>query len=622
MSIKIIGCSAEDINALSAGELLSYDFLKNVNEITDPSERARVRALVTLAAKEKGIEKDIKKQFKLYDEQKAKKDAEYRESLNNQTNLFFLDEQLECGYWLSDENGVRNVSREGVVKFASHIPMAPIAVLENDSSGIEKVMIAFSKDGKTKRTLICDRSTVASASKIVSLANKGLEVTSENAKLQVNYIADIITANINAIPRYKAYSQLGWCEAGFIPYASDAVFDGEEVNRHLFQSVSQKGKFEDWANAMHVLRSNLIIRMTMAASFASVLIEKIKGLPFVFHLHGGTGTGKTVALKIAMSIWGDPQLGKLVRTMNMTQNSMLSTAAFLNNLPFAGDELQTIKSRWADYDQMIMQITEGINRGRMTYDKMEETKTWNCSFIFTGEDPCTHTGSGGGVKNRVIEVEVNDPLFSGSLSGNEVTSIVEKNYGHAGKKYIEHISSIDEGTLIKCFRILTAELIKLTGTTEKQASSMALMILADKLACECIFTDETPIALEDVTKYLIDAEEVDVAERAYKWIFDHIAKNQNRFETENNHGEVWGKKDGNTMFINVDVVQKELASANFEFNAVKKKWATKGYLLTDKEGRYTHNTTIYGRYKARYVKLVIPEDEIKEDDTDYEGVDI
>ena len=50
--------------------------------------------------------------------------------------------------------------------------------------------------------------------------------------------------------------------------------------------------------------------MMMAASFASVLLEPLKVLPFVLHLWGTTGTGKTVALMVAMSIWGNPQNGR------------------------------------------------------------------------------------------------------------------------------------------------------------------------------------------------------------------------------------------------------------------------------------------------------------------------
>ena len=114
--------------------------------------------------------------------------------------------------------------------------------------------------------------------------------------------------------------------------------------------------------------------MMMAASFASVLLEPLKVLPFVLHVWGTTGTCKTVALMVSMSIWGNPKMGGLVKTMNMTRNAIMRNAAFLCSIPFAGDELQTIKDKWqGNFDQLIYQITEGVDRGRArAYGGVEE----------------------------------------------------------------------------------------------------------------------------------------------------------------------------------------------------------------------------------------------------------
>lgn len=162
--------------------------------------------------------------------------------------------------------------------------------------------------------------------------------------------------------------------------------------------------------------------MMMAASFASVLLEPLKVLPFVLHLWGTTGTGKTVALMVAMSIWGNPKMGGLVKTMNMTKNAIMRNAAFLCSIPFAGDELQTIKDKWqGNFDQLIYQITEGVDRGRArAYGGVEDTKTWKNSFIFTGEEPITKVNSGGGSKNRVIEIAIDGLLIE---DGHYVSSV-------------------------------------------------------------------------------------------------------------------------------------------------------------------------------------------------------
>lgn len=591
------GIDSSKIQSLSVGDLLSQDLLFNLYEL-DLAERARVRALLLVTAKSHGIEKELKTVLKAYDAEDERLGREYINGQNNTTDFSFNDMELACGAWIANDNGVKMQKKDGEIVYASRIPLVPSALLENISTGTEKVKILFLKNGK--KELICERSVTASASNIVKLADKGLEVNSENAKMLVRYISDVIAFNLDSLPCLKAASQLGWSDYGFVPFASDVVFDGERENKHLFSAISQKGKFGLWKDLMSKLRANKYIRLIMAASFASVLIEKVGALPFVFHLWGGTGTGKTVALMVAMSIWGNPSPGKTVRTMNMTQNSMLSTAAFLNSLPFAGDELQTIKSKWDNYDQLIMRITEGIDRGRMSYDKNNEIKSWRCSFIFTGEEPCTKSGSGGGVKNRVIEVEISAPLFK-DVSGNEVANFVRKNYGHAGKLFIDYISTVED--LPQRFSKLSSSVMQSVDTTEKQASSMALMILADEIACECIFTDEKPLTVSECIEFLSSEKEVDISERAYEFIINHIAQNMNRFNVTDNKGEIWGAvREDKEILFNASVLKRELSANGFEFDAVKKKWADKGYLIKNPAGRYIHCTAVNGS-KANYIKL-------------------
>lgn len=613
------GIEGNELRAMAADELLSSELLLSLYDISDFAERARVRALIILAARSKGIEKDIKAVLKAYDAEDIRLGRDYLNGINNETDFSFEpDTQLSCGAWIADDNGVRMQKKDGEISYASMIPIVPVALMKNISTGKEKVKLSFFKKGK--QSIICERKVVSNASKIIDLSSDGIEVTSDNAKLLVRYISDCITNNLDRLPYYNAFSQLGWNEHGFTPYSSEAKFDGEEENRYLYKAVSQKGKLEDWIAQAAQWRKNMPIRLAMDAALSSVLIEKVGALPYVFHLWGKTGTGKTVALKVAMSIWGNPALGKMVRTMNMTQNSMLSTAAFLNSLPFAGDELQTIKTRWDSYDQLIMRITEGIDRGRMSFDKNNETKSWRCAFLFTGEDPCTNPASGGGVKNRVIELEVSDKLFE---NGNEVSNFVDNNYGHAGKRFVEYVSKLEADSIKQQFQSFYKAILSETDTTEKQAVSMALILTADKLSCDCLFDGE-PLTVKDIAQHLITDKEVDVGERAYEYIINHIAANGNRFCYSENHGEIWGAKRGeSTVIFNALILRRELSNAGFEFDAVKKKWAAQGYITLTSDGRYAHNL-MCNREKARYVIINQPSPDSRDvNDTpdDYDDID-
>ena len=131
------------------------------------------------------------------------------------------------------------------------------------------------------------------------------------------------------------------------------------------------------------LRKNKTIRFIMATSFASILIEKLNINSFIVHLWGISGNGKTVTLMIAMSIWGNPGIGHLVKNLNSTSVGFERLSTFLYNIPFAGDELQTIKNKWDSFDNLIMYLTEGIDRGRgQQFGGIETLNTWNCNFIF------------------------------------------------------------------------------------------------------------------------------------------------------------------------------------------------------------------------------------------------
>ena len=613
------GIEGKELQKKDIDEILSADFLNDLYSITDLSERARIRALLNVVAKKQGFAKELQKVFKAYDEEEQAFGQSFKEN-NNYTDYSFQNQPLKCGGWTADDRGVRIQRANGEIVWASKIPILPEMLIENVGTGIEKVVLTYRKTGTSPRQIIVERNVIAATSNIVKLANKGIEVTSENARALVRFLSDVITNNLDVIPYHKAFSQLGWSELGFIPYTEDAVFDGEDVNRAVYSSVRSEGNFEEWKQFTLNARKNILIRLMMDASFASALISKVSALPFVFHLWGKTGTGKTVALKVAMSIWGDPRMGKLVRTMNMTQNSMMSTTAFLNSIPFAGDELQTIKSRWDNYDQLIMRITEGIDRGRMNeLGNQRETKTWACSFLFTGEEPCTRLNSGGGAKNRVIEAEISDTLFD-KIAGNEAAAFVDKNFGYAGREFTDYIQTLDD--LPDRFKNLFLEVMNAAKTTDKQASSMALILLADRLANECIYENaEDKLEAESVKDFLASAEDIDLSERAYSYIVNYIARNWVRFETgDSNHGEYWGQLLTDCCMINIDVLKKALAAEGFEFDAVKKSWAYKKYLELSKDGRYAMCTTCFGK-KARYVHLNLPEVENVEDSEDVDDFD-
>ena len=71
-----------------------------------------------------------------------------------------------------------------------------------------------------------------------------------------------------------------------------------------------------------------------------------------------------------------------------------------------------------------------------------------------------------------------------------------------------------------------------------------------------------------------------------------------------NHGEFWGKKTEFVCAINAQILYRELKKGGYEFDTVKKEWAENGFLKTNSQGRYVHNTTI-NKEKGAYIILNI-----------------
>ena len=317
----------------------------------------------------------------------------------------------------------------------------------------------------------------------------------------------------------------------------------------------------------------------------------------------------------AMSIWGNPKMGGLVKTMNTTRVGIMRSAAFLYSIPFAGDELQTMKDKWTtNFDQLIYQITEGIDRvrGRAT-GGVEETKTWHNSFLFTGEEPITKSNSRGGSKNRVVEIEVEQKLLE---DGNHTVSVLTEHYGHAGKVLIEYLQNTEHRKLREEYKRYFDAMCEL-DTTEKQAMTMSCMLVADRILVEQIFKEEVPLSIEDVKEYLRSAKEVDIAERSYQLIVNWIAKNPVRFQDPNtsdsaNKGEVWGKIEEDIATVNKDVLCEFLNQSGFDYAAVSKKWAAKNRLIKNTQGKFVHQTKVFG-IKASYLKVNLAPEEKDED---------
>lgn len=587
------------------------DFLKStapfeaVYELRhDPFIHDRMLERVAGQAAAVGV-RNFKKLYKAYTDSLKLKNNEIM--VPNVTSFDGQELELDSGRWVADEFGVRTEGLYAADVEACNHPIMPVLRLANIDTGAEKLQIAYRK-GKQWRRIIAEKGVLASANKILELANQGVAVTSESAKYLVQYFYDVEALNYDRLPEKSSVSRLGWIDgAGFSPYVEDLVFDGDANFRAFFESVRPKGRLEDWlALAREIRGQSVYARVILAASFASVLVNPLGGLPFFVHLWGGTEAGKTVGLMLAASVWASPEIGRYIHTFNSTAVGREKSAAFVNSLPLILDELQITADK-KQFDKDIYMLSEGAGRTRGNKGGgVDRTPTWANCILTSGEMPITGASSGGGAVNRIVEIECREKLFS---DPRRVADTVRKHHGHAGHLFVERLQA--DGALDRAAALYKdfSGRLEATDTTEKQAMAAALILTADALATEWIFTDSRALTVAEIGEFLRTRASVSMHERGYQYLCEAVSQNANKFAAMDAPlTDVWGRMEGpDTVYIIRKMYDTMCADGGFNPQALLSWMAQHGHVIPAPP-HLTKTTRVNG-IVTRCVCLKLPKDE-------------
>ena len=565
----------------------------------------------TLSAMEKIAKtlgfKDFKAYWRAYIDSKSPKATvlgDYDTCFENQPI------QLKAGKYVCDEYGVAYVNEMGAeVEVISH-PIMPVRRVTNIETYEEKLEIAYCRGKDPWKTLTVSREMLASAQKIIVLARQGIHVNSENAKEVVKFLGVIESLNYDNLPRQNSVSHMGWMSDGkFMPYIQDVSYDGDSVElQRLYEEFKPTGSEEKWMNIARDVRNGESVpaRIALAASFAAPLVKILGCLSFFVHFWGETGCGKTVALMLAASVWGNPEIGRYIKTFSGTKVSMELYAAFCCNMPILFDELQVISDR-KTFDDIIYMLTEGSSKGRGAKEGgLQVQRRWESSIITTGEMPIVQNNSGGGAVSRTIDVNYGGiPLFK---NARDVANTLKENYGFIGPRFIKSLQH--EGTveaLKALYKKIYSEMIK-EDVQDKQVISATLLLVADILATKAIFKDNRALTFEDIQPYLASRSETDVNLRCYNWLIGFCAANPRRFDSQDsNIGEVWGKYEDGYIFINKTVFDNILKNNGYSPGAFLD-WAKRKELLKCKyygEGNKNNRLTWQVRVGDKPVPHVV-----------------
>ena len=618
---------------ISASELLSDEVLSEVFDTEDEILKARLILSLTERAEELGIKTKFNQLLRAY-KKEAKKmglvEAEKRQKISDSNICFdYFDDgrELNCGSWVLDGERIIEYNRFGMINVACSHLIIPVKILKNAETEKESVTIAYRKKFIWKEFTV-PRGVLASATKILQLADYGVAVTSENARYLVRYLADVEALNQYKIECKTSTGKLGWVRNEFMPYGFDIEIDNKAKYKELFESVSEHGSYEKWLELVKKIRisGRKEPLVYLAGSFGSILLKPLSILPFIINLWAESGKGKTVALMLATSVWANPEEGKYMTDSTSTQVAMEIREDILNNLPMALDDLSKMRDKYGDsFTDLIYYLCGGKGKDRSNVELgLNQAKTWQNIILTNMERPLATETMRGGAINRILDFEMED----GSIfpNGNEVVKVLKSNYGFAGREFVECVKEIGFEAIYELQQEYL-EKIRLyciehdCEKEDKQIIPMSVLFAADKIAADYIFKDGVYLDFEWCIRQLKGKEEVSENERAYEFIMSDVAVNINKFKPDSTgeyRGEVWGViEDGYVIIIN-NVFNNMCQRGNFS-NRAFLNWASKRGLIQCQSGKNSKNKRINGGL-SRCIWIKIP-DEFETDEDGFMSLD-
>lgn len=606
----------KEMSEFDADSILDDEVFIELFEMEDPILRSKTKVQLTRRAKQLGVKSDFEEIMKGYnqaDREMKRQEQENRTvcTVDNYTNFTGPHDRMYCGAWIADDRGVFAQNSGRVDEVACYHPILPVERLRNLETGEEQIKLAYKRNNQWQ-DIVVPKTMITSANKIVALSGRGISVTSENAKLLVKYLADVENGNDDYIDVQYSTSKLGWINDQFIPYDTDIIFDGDNRFKQAFESVSEHGSFDVWLRHVQELRASgrMEVKFLLAASFSSVLVQVLGGLPFFVDLWGETEGGKTVSLMVAASVWANPDESRYIGDFKTTDVALEAKADMLNHLPMFLDDTSKTSARIRDnFEGIVYDLCSGKGKSRSNKELgINRENRWRNVMICNGERPLSSYVNQGGAINRILEVECGEKIYQ---DPQKTAETVKKNYGHAGKEFVEIIKELGEDEIRSIQKEFQKQLLD-TDKMQKQSISLSIVLAADKIATDYIFKDGQYISVEEAKKVLIDRNELSDNERCYHFIQDKVAMNGHRFDAMTSC-EKWGiVENGYAIFYNsaFDQICKDGGFSKKSFLS----WAAKkGIIQQDSKGNHTKQKKIDGK-NSRCVFLQLNLEENVDDD--------
>lgn len=493
------------------------------------------------------------------------------------------------------------------VRFA-YAPIFPTLV-QVDPDGRHQVQVSWidtTKGSVQVRRRVVDRAIFASGRKLIAeLGSYGLPVVDGDAKQLERWLLEVLTANKGTVPSRYLARQLGWQSDGsFVtvpgkPHPVEPLFV-EQTD--IVAGFRARGTLGGWGRAIMGLKAYPAALMPMYGAFAAPLLRILGAPSSALDLSGRSTRGKTTALRIAASVWGDP--GEDSPVIGSWRTTMLGIEYRLhigNGLPAILDDTRTAAEGLVD--QVLYQVSQG--RGKARGGGWANSLPWQTILLSTGEQSALSMCDHEGASARVMSIG-EPPFGTGGADSarvaDQVRAGIEAHHGSAGPAFVDRLQAADPAELKRRWADLVVPLRGESDISARRARNLAVLLLAAELANEWdIVPFPPPEHARWIDLFSAQVERDDRSQRAADLAAGWVAANRSalwipRMENQRTAPTTgWiGRqvKDGETIRAGllIEPLRRELKRSGVELDAVIPGWLEDGLILRNESGRpvYSH----------------------------------
>ena len=531
------------------------------------------------------------------------------------------------GWDVSMKYGVQKILKGNNSDEPAVVCSCPLIIsrrFENIDDGTQKIEVKFLNHNHWK-TVIAPRSHIFNRASIIKYADSGIPVSSGNASDIVKYLSDYESANDKCIPFVKSISRIGWIGREFFPYkvSGEIIFETEyKEASNLIGSTCECGSFDIWLKNAELLKNNPFGRFILAASFASPLLEILNHRVFFVHIWHDSRSGKTAAIKMAISVWGNP--AKLMGSFNATSVGLERMAGTLKHLPFAIDELQVLNNKRLSVENIIYSLGNGFGKLRGAKEGgIQETASWRNNILTSGEQPMSKESSNDGVLTRVLELygkPVDDVNVAHTLH-----LVSENHYGFAGKILIQYLINNVlkiKGKAHRDFDNLRKDVAKhqAENCDNTHLDNVAIVCLGDYYSSISVFGAKAENAWDEAvnlgTQILQNCKELqktDTIDRAWDFVTVWITSNKNRFLTDST--PCYGKIEQDAVYIIPNILRQALEDNGFDYSKITRGFKDQRLIECKKDNSGINRTQIQKKInginqRCFCIRMVTNEDKV------------